>query len=169
MALILEDGQADPMITDKDGYSSLHLAVESGNINSIKLLLEAMKTQFTASGWAELLSEAKTIASRNQRNGSIAKFIDRWNVPLEALLKGEPFPIHAAVNLADLSQLESLIKTFNINERDATGETGLHHAARHGLDNVITFLLANGASVSISSRAGYTALDLAIKHHHNKR
>mgnify|MGYP000605521058 CR=1 FL=1 len=166
VALLLKDGDVDPMTTDKDGYSPLHLATESGSISTIKLLLDAMKTQFTTSGWSELLSEVKGIA---RKNTAIGKFLDRWNVPIEKVLKGEAFPIHAAVNMADLTQLGGLIKTFNINERDATGETGLHLAARHGMDEIVQFLLNNGASPQIQSRSGQTPLEIAVRNNNIKR
>ncbi|CBY42622.1 unnamed protein product [Oikopleura dioica] len=52
------------MATDKDGFSGLHLAVESGDIATVKLLLEAMKAKFTDSGWSQLLEEVKEIALR---------------------------------------------------------------------------------------------------------
>ena len=168
MALLLKVDSVDPVVTDKDGYAALHLAAESGSLQSMKLLLEAMKSQFTTSGWSELLKEVKSIAARNHKSDLILKFIDRWDIPHEALIKGEAFPVHAAVRMADLDHLAALVKTFGVNEKDSEGETALHLAARHGLDEVTRFLLDHGANHKLSSRSGNLPLDVAVQNGHTK-
>ena len=47
--LLLKKG-ANSILTDKDGYSPLHLAVESQNLVSLKLLLADIRAKLTPSG-----------------------------------------------------------------------------------------------------------------------
>ena len=102
---MLLTAQADALITDKDGFSALHLAAESGNLASIKILLESMKTGYTSGGWSELITEVKSIVVKNHESDTILKFLERWNLPIESVLKGEAFPIHTAVGMANKSQV----------------------------------------------------------------
>ena len=80
---------ADPMLTDKDGFAPVHLAAETGNISCIKILLEKMKVFYTDGGWSELLEEIKGVANKSMTNERVADFIERWNQPFEALMKGQ--------------------------------------------------------------------------------
>ena len=47
--LLLKKG-SNSILTDKDGYSPLHLAVESQNLVSLKLLLADIRAKLTPSG-----------------------------------------------------------------------------------------------------------------------
>lgn len=80
---------ADPMVTDKDGYAPVHVAAETGNISCIKILLEKMKVFYTDGGWSELLDEIKNVANKSTGSEKVSNFIERWNQPFEALMKGQ--------------------------------------------------------------------------------
>ena len=47
---VLLKHEANSLLTDKDGYSALHLAIESENLAAIKSLLHDMKSKLTVSG-----------------------------------------------------------------------------------------------------------------------
>ncbi len=49
----------------------------------------------------------------------------------------------------------------NVNERDATGYTPLHHAAARGDNEMILYLVSKGADVKAVSRNGRTTVDMA--------
>ena len=49
-----------------------------------------------------------------------------------------------------------------INATDASGRTALHGAALQGYDDVIKFLVANGAELDVKDAKGFTALDTAL-------
>jgi len=49
----------------------------------------------------------------------------------------------------------------DVNKRDANGYTALHHAASRGDNDVIEYLVSNGADVMVVSRKGETTADMA--------
>ena len=56
MELLLKKG-ANSILTDKDGYSPLHLAVESQNLVSLKLLLADIRAKLTPSGTLKIIKK----------------------------------------------------------------------------------------------------------------
>ena len=49
----------------------------------------------------------------------------------------------------------------DVNTRDANGYTALHHAASRGDNELVTYLVENGADVTVVSRKGQTTADMA--------
>ena len=49
----------------------------------------------------------------------------------------------------------------DVNQRDAAGYTAVHHAAARGDDDMIRYLVEQGADVTVISRAGQTTADMA--------
>jgi len=155
------------ILTDRDGYSPLHLAIESENLVSIKILLNDARPKLTPSGFSELLSECIRVS--RPKNNNLVNFLKKWE-NLDSSMS-DPFPLHAAVNNADLTALKKSLNEgiCKINEKNAKGETSLHLAARLGLDHIVEFLLDNGADHSVTIRGTQIApLELAVKNHHFK-
>jgi ankyrin repeat protein len=50
---------------------------------------------------------------------------------------------------------------IDVNLRDENGYTPLHHAAARGDDELILYLVSKGADVTVVSRRGQTAADMA--------
>ncbi|HET9425379.1 MAG TPA: ankyrin repeat domain-containing protein [Gemmatimonadaceae bacterium] len=50
---------------------------------------------------------------------------------------------------------------FNVNARDQNGYTPLHHAAARGDNDLIRYLVSQGADVKVISRRGQTVVDMA--------
>lgn len=160
--LLLKKG-ANSILTDKDGYSPLHLAVESQNLVSLKLLLADIRAKLTPSGWSEILSECVGVA-RGMKNDSLVEFLKRWDV--ESKTGPDPFPLHLAVQNADLTEVKKILNSgiCKINERNTKGETALHLAAKLDLEQIVEFLLAEGADVQVTVRGtNLNALNLAVQ------
>ncbi len=49
----------------------------------------------------------------------------------------------------------------DVNTRDANGYTALHHAASRGDNELVTYLVENGADITVVSRKGQTTADMA--------
>jgi ankyrin repeat protein len=76
-------------------------------------------------------------------------------------------PIHWAATYGELGVLElgpmDLLITAgaNVNDRDNSGETPLHHAVRHVYDVRAKYLLSHGADVNAKDNNGHTPLHAA--------
>ena len=51
---------------------------------------------------------------------------------------------------------------MDVNATAKDGRTALHGAAMQGYDNVIKFLVAQGADLTAQDKDGFTALDVAL-------
>lgn len=63
----------------------------------------------------------------------------------------------------DVKEVKSLLlKGADVDAKDNSGDTILHHAARRGRKEVVEVLLANGANVNLKNGDGLTALDVGM-------
>jgi len=106
-------------------------------------------------------------------NESKAKFYSVWNLCL--LKKNEIFLLHESRNLLCyendfVNVIKSLIKDqkSDINFQGFLKISTLHKASYHGHENIIKFLIANGAELNIKNYCGNTPLINAIIHGHKK-
>jgi len=107
-------------------------------------------------------------------NESKAKFYCVLN--LCSLKKGEIFLLHESRNLLCYENefanvIKSLIKDPKsdvVNFQGFLKISTLHHAASYGHENIIKFLIANGAELNIKNYCGNTPLMNAIIHGHKK-
>ena len=107
------------------------------------------------------------------------------NLPeIDALAKVAPvgpgvFPIHAVAGVGYgngyagnshrhapdgwLPSMKYMVEVLHadVNARDNNGMTPLHHAAAHGDNDMIMYLVAHGADVKAVSRRGQTVVDMA--------
>ena len=73
-----------------------------------------------------------------------------------------------AAMMGDCSKLERLLATHSADERDSSGLTALHYAARANQLAALKVLLAAGASVDAASRTGATPLHRAAAAGHQR-
>lgn len=119
------------------------------------------------------------------KDQSLVQFLKRYEESINgSKLPTDPFPLHQAVRNADLTEIKVVAAKFSgsqifqrivnggvckINEKNSHGETSAHIAARLGLEEVIEYLINQGADLSITVRGtDRTALDIATKHHQYK-
>jgi ankyrin repeat protein len=50
----------------------------------------------------------------------------------------------------------------DLNQANSRGETALHGAALRGADSIVEFLIAKGAKLDVTTKAGFTPLDVAM-------
>jgi ankyrin repeat protein len=73
-------------------------------------------------------------------------------------------PLMVASSYSPVKAVQLLLQHVGeegLEEVDARGQTALHHAARHGRDETVAFLLSKGAHASHRDNEGWTALMLA--------
>ena len=102
-------------------------------------------------------------------NESKAKFYCVLN--LCSLKKNEIFLLHESRNLLCYeNEFVDIIKDqkSNINFQGFLKISTLHHASYHGHENIIKFLIANGAELNIKNYCGDTPLMNAIRSGHKK-
>ncbi len=77
---------------------------------------------------------------------------------LERETKYQWTPLHWAVRRGQLERVRTLVGTENIEARDFQGRTPLHIAVLSGRDEIVAFLLEQGAHVNARDQWGITPL-----------
>ena len=75
------------------------------NSNCIQIAFDNLLTL----GWSEILSECVGVA-RGMKNESLVEFLKRWDV--ESKTGPDPFPLHLAVQNADLTEVKDRLFIF---------------------------------------------------------
>lgn len=90
--------------------------------------------------------------------------ISRNNKPPEPLLPSAPYRIHQAVNSRNVAEVRRAVREgWDINEREAHGNTPLHIAAYEGWIEGVQVLLKLGAKTNIANLVGDTPWHLAAQ------
>ena len=71
-------------------------------------------------GWSEILSECVGVA-RGMKNESLVEFLKRWDV--ESKTGPDPFPLHLAVQNADLTEVKDRLFIFSVLEHALEART----------------------------------------------
>ncbi|XP_012147830.1 ankyrin repeat domain-containing protein 13C isoform X2 [Megachile rotundata] len=79
-------------------------------------------------------------------------------------LESEKYPLHKCIFQGDVKTLSSLIRTYDIAEKDKQGNTPLHLAVMLGRKESVQLLLAHGAPVKVKNLAGWSPLAEAISY-----
>ncbi len=73
-----------------------------------------------------------------------------------------------AVKENSIKEIETLIKTVNVNAKDGNGLTALMIISAYQTSNIVELLLKNGANPNDKSIAGETALSLTQQNPHEE-
>lgn len=149
----------------KDGYSSLYVAIQEGNIEAAELLIkcgtnvndhyERNRTPLHIAIGRKQLEIAKLLI----KNGA------NVNAKTQNHGKDDLTPMHFAV-FANTPEFIELLASHGalINERESTeGYTPLHFAALYGNKNIIQALIDKGQDIEDVDNNGRTALFLAAR------
>ncbi|KAK2792588.1 hypothetical protein FQN52_003093 [Onygenales sp. PD_12] len=140
---ILLDKGSDPNHRDNNGQTPLSQAVSTDyryNKGAMKLLLE---------------------------KGANPNLKDTWGRPILVQAIGSTFDDESTFyDEASSQRIELLLENGaqpDVNYKDVDGMTALSHATEHGLEQVITLLLQNGADVNSCDNDGRTPLSKAAE------
>ncbi|GBP46360.1 Ankyrin repeat domain-containing protein 13C [Eumeta japonica] len=76
----------------------------------------------------------------------------------------ETYPLHECVFSGDVRKLSSLLRFYNVTQKDIHGNTALHLAVMLGRKECVQLLLAHGAPVKVKNLAGWSPLAEAISY-----
>ena len=88
------------------------------------------------------------------------------NVRTPKVVQKQSGDVFKAAAMGNLSLLESLLKSNDVNNISSSQETLLHIAAQHGQISIIEFLISKGARLDTKDGQGCTALHRAAKKGH---
>jgi len=147
-----------------NGVNPLVTAVNSGNLEMVKKLLESGMDIDSPSDYGTALCVSCAKGDRN-----IAEFLIAEGADVD-YIKGSVNPLLLAVAANHKKIVEILVKEgadIDI-EGESTGFTPLMLAARHGNSEIIKILLREGAYTETVDYTRKTALDHAILEHHRR-
>lgn len=159
--LIKRGADVNVRTEDKEGDTPLILAIDKGNAQMVKLLLQN--------------GARVDMTEKSQNNTPLLIAVDRKRpeaVKMLLLHDADPnlfnvektTPLHLAVLHRSIETARQLVEHgADLNCRDINGFAPLHVAARDNYNNILSDLIQKGANVDVKNEAGDTPLHLAIQ------
>ncbi|KAF7532046.1 hypothetical protein G7054_g8312 [Neopestalotiopsis clavispora] len=156
--LLLTCGQADPGLKSINGLTPLHYAIKARIWLSVETLIKHSS--------CDIIFEPDSKGRLPLHLAAAVGFTKALNYLIDMSNK-----IWCEREFQQDIERESFFQAMrdSINAVDNSGDTALHHAARHGREKFVAKLRLLGGSsldLDIPNHKGHTALDLAKKHHH---
>ncbi|MFT7811579.1 serine/threonine-protein phosphatase 6 regulatory ankyrin repeat subunit B-like isoform X1 [Arapaima gigas] len=150
------------LVQDKDGCLPLFLAVEVGNVGTVKELLGAMTEAQLRAQKKENGDTAFHISCR-RKDTEMAKTLAEFGASIDMQNDEGQTPLHIAAELGDEPLLKYLFHCkANPNITDKKDRTPLHVAAEQGLTNVVEILTERFKSnVLARTKDGSTLMHIA--------
>jgi len=163
----LKDG-ANPNIANENGFTPLLLAVQSGSLPIVKVLVEGkadLEGKHTPSDATPVISACLV------GHLDILKYLTESGAKLDVRTKNGATPLHYAVSQNHKEVVQFLIsKGVDVNAKDKDGATPLHAVALTGDYEIATILInagADRASIVNLENKSYTPYDVAIMKQHS--
>lgn len=154
---------------DYDKRTPLHVAAAAGSLATVNVLIDAGADVNAADRWSEtpmheaIRQKHEEVVLRLEEAGAIrendADGFDAADKPSIELVQFSNDGNLAAVK-------ERVSAGVSVNVVDYDQRTPLHFACSQGHEEVVDFLLLNGASADAKDRMGRTPVDNAIRHGH---
>jgi ankyrin repeat protein len=176
---------------NKEGDTSLHIAVRQGEAETGRLLLSRgadifapnargetpiYLTFYSPRGLQEWMLNPETLTARDGLGNSILHYAAQWRLdafipvivqrgaPTEAVNATGETPLFEAVKVDSASTVLALISAgASISARDMLGNTGLHAAVRWNAQNAARTLISAGIDVNTHASDGKTPLHDAVR------
>ncbi|MDP0588885.1 MAG: ankyrin repeat domain-containing protein [Candidatus Endonucleobacter bathymodioli] len=158
---LLSEG-ANANEADADGYTALHFAIEEGNIECLRLLLDVENILVNVpnnEGYTPLHFAVKTDQAEIVK---VLLTVDGIH-QVQKTDKDGNTPIHLATILDDPASLNTLLAVTDIqvDPQNSLHNTPLHIAIKYNKKEHLKALLAAKASINIENYMGYTPLHYA--------
>lgn len=153
---------ANPKETDQYGISVFMRAVEGGNMEIVKYLVEECKCDPNEKD-KEFGTTALMRAATCRRNDILSYLLDR-KANVKTRDKGGRTVLAYAADGRNMDGMETLVaKGADLNVTDKEGHTLLMKASERGTLNMVTYLIKKGAKVKAKTKYGKTALIYAAE------
>ncbi len=165
MARFLIEHGADIWATGNNNQSILYLAVRTGDIRSVKLVIEAMERN-RKRDWKTIPNigyEALYEAIANEKE-DICSLLLEVGVPVKSTqkIKDGVSLMHIAAAVDNKRIIQELInRGLSIDTPDDDGQTALHYASERGTAEGVKTLLDLGANPEFHDKNGKTPFELA--------
>ena len=160
--LLLDNCRANVKYTDGFGRRAIHVAVETKNVDVLKLILRAGSPVNVPN------NEGKSPLHLACENGSeeIAELLldGCANINRAQTYQMNEFPMHIAAKKGYTRILEALRRRGgNLDARTKKGQTPLHYAVLSKQYTTVPYLCSVGADINAVDSSGETALSIALK------
>jgi len=158
----LLNAKADVNMASKNGSLPLHYAAEAGDVESIKLLLPQTTKGVNSKG---AFNSTPLCFAVNQKK--VAAVVALLKEKADANIhSGEPdklFPLHIAAGNGDLESIKLLLPETvgGLNVLDGDKATPLFYALQEGREDVVKYLMEEGANPNVKNTDGVTPLSIA--------
>ena len=167
MQLLLEH-DAKVNARDERDYTPLHYAAFYGHLDCIKLLLEHGADPNAKSEGGDTPADLAAYGGHSE----VVKLL----IALDEFEKSGSTMLHATISHSHVGLAELLISEgFDVNAKNADGDTPLHRAAFGGVNTggkalqMIRLLVERGADLRAKDNAGYTPLHVSARHSYLQR
>ncbi len=134
---------AEVKILDEEGNTLLHLALSLAN------------RYIDPSSLQNVLKQGLDVRTKNKFGKT------PWDLAKENGHDRELF--NSAINSETIDQVKYLIENgADINAKDESSLTALHHAVLNGNMEMIQLVIENGSDINVKNKSGYTPSDLAL-------
>ncbi|KAG9394228.1 hypothetical protein J8273_4330 [Carpediemonas membranifera] len=146
------------------GHTPLHMAVQTGNAELVRLLLEASADPTAVDGDGTSVIHAATeigaadcVAALLAHNQALVNTVGEAGFTI----------LHVAVEMGDVDMLGLILTApVEVNTRIQGGSTAVNMAAEHGLAGIVKMLLEVGADPTIPDDDGDTPMSNATREGH---
>lgn len=152
------------VLTDENllGQTPLHVAVEKGFVDIVRLLVERLEVDVDmtdAAGWTALHWACAIRREQGDRADAISKILLDAGADVGAVTKDrQDSALHFAAANGHPGVVELLVgKGANVNRTNDEDSTPMHVAAQRGHKDIIKFLNANGGDVARRNSTGEEA------------
>mmetsp|Transcript_5861 Transcript_5861/g.20432 ORF Transcript_5861/g.20432 Transcript_5861/m.20432 type:complete len:800 (+) Transcript_5861:169-2568(+) len=164
-----DDNNIEIDLRDLSGCTALHLAIMSGSLDCVRLLLEegADVTKLLESSYPLHLAVEYSTAVRDLHAIELVSTLLEYGADVEATDDCGRTPLHLAAKNGSIALVSLLIdkggKTM-CEHTDREGSTALHIASAHGQVEVVRHMTQKcGSVVDVQNKAGNTPLHLAAR------
>lgn len=148
---------ADVNMQDQEGCSALYWSAIEGNLDAVTMLVEDGKANMDV---CDVDNTSPLLAALQEGHLDIAEYLLDQGAD-GSLASNDWSPIHAAAAQGALHVLKKLLK-HGVDTADCKGCTALHWATQEGFEEIVSFLVTNGASIDTEDMEGFTPLSLAV-------
>ena len=164
---LVEKHKCDVNLTDNDGWTALHHSAKSGSYDLVRFFTELEKHKFDLNMTD---NDGLTALHQSAGNGNFDSVTFSTDVGTGIHLKtniGQNC-LHIAAFYGHLNLCKALVEKhkFDVNLADNHGWTALHHSARNGSYDLVTFFTEPGTDIHLKTNNDQNCLHIAAFNGH---